>query len=147
MFVYGPPAWIEWKDVRWYYDHRMGRYRDRNGIMLAQAVWADANGAIPTGYDVHHVNEDRTDDRLANLALVARHDHRRSHARANGAKASASAGRRGAAAMWAQREPQTYTCLHCGADFESKATYASYCSDAHRAAYYRRQRRIALGIE
>lgn len=42
-------------------------------------VWEQIHGPIPSGYEVHHRNEDPTDDRLSNLELRAKTDHRREH--------------------------------------------------------------------
>lgn len=44
-------------------------------------VWEQANGPIPQGYEIHHRNEDRTDNRLENLELVTLAEHRRRHHR------------------------------------------------------------------
>src|SRR5690625_3773979 len=35
-------------------------------------VWMDANGPIPDGYQMNHINHQRTDNRLTNLELVTR---------------------------------------------------------------------------
>ena len=47
-----------------------GRHRDEHRV-----VWEEANGPIPNGYVVHHVNGTKTDNRLENLLAVPRHQH------------------------------------------------------------------------
>lgn len=49
----------------WQYEHRV--------------VWEEAHGPIPAGYHVHHLNHDRTDNRLENLALLFGRTHVRHH--------------------------------------------------------------------
>jgi hypothetical protein len=44
-----------------------------------QWIWEQAHGAIPAEMQVHHRNEDPTDDRLENLQLVKIGDHQRYH--------------------------------------------------------------------
>jgi hypothetical protein len=38
-------------------------------------IWEDANGPIPPGFDIHHLNHDRGDNRLENLSLMRHVDH------------------------------------------------------------------------
>lgn len=45
----------------WRYEHRL--------------VWEAANGPIPDGCHVHHINHDRTDNRLENLELLPGREH------------------------------------------------------------------------
>mgnify|MGYP003620845108 CR=1 FL=1 len=144
MFDDGPPAYRDWNGLRWYYNHRTGRYRSNTGIPLAQAVWTHVHGPIPDGYDVHHLDGNKANDDPANLALVDRRQHRHSHAAENGSKSSGSAA--GAIAMWAARTPDTRVCQHCGATYESRSTYSSYCGPNCRAGARRRRQREALGM-
>lgn len=38
-------------------------------------VWERAYGEIPRGYSIHHINEDKTDNRLENLEMVSHQAH------------------------------------------------------------------------
>lgn len=42
-------------------------------------VWEQEHGPIPDGYDVHHRNEDKQDNRIENLQLVTTLEHKRLH--------------------------------------------------------------------
>ena len=52
----------------------------KNGdVIQARFMWEEAYGEIPVGYDVHHLNEDPTDDRLSNFELIERIKHKQHH--------------------------------------------------------------------
>ena len=51
-----------------------GKFRYR-----ARVMWEAANGPIPPGSLIHHVNHDPFDDRLENFQLVTRSQHQRIH--------------------------------------------------------------------
>lgn len=53
--------------------HRVWRRR-------AYVVWEAANGLVPRGRLLHHINGDCGDDRLENLQMVTRAEHAASHA-------------------------------------------------------------------
>src|SRR5688500_6774983 len=45
--------------------------------LLHRAVWALANGPIPDDYDVHHRDEDKTNNALSNLECLPKAEHTR----------------------------------------------------------------------
>ena len=51
-----------------------GKFRYR-----ARVVWQEANGPIPPGHHIHHINHDRLDDRLENLQIITASDHGHQH--------------------------------------------------------------------
>lgn len=51
----------------------------KNGIKktckVHRLVWMAFNGEIPEGYEINHINEDKTDNRLENLSLMSHKDN------------------------------------------------------------------------
>lgn len=49
--------------------------RKRKMLYVHRLVWEAFNGPIPEGYDCNHINEEKTDCRLANLNLMTRKEN------------------------------------------------------------------------
>lgn len=64
---------------RHYINHRTTEKSPSGTVNQARWMWEQAYGEIPVGMDVHHVNEDPTDDRLSNFELIDRIEHKVVH--------------------------------------------------------------------
>lgn len=52
---------------------------DGSRSLLHRDIWEYHNGQIPDGWDVHHINEDKQDNRLENLECIDKAEHTRHH--------------------------------------------------------------------
>lgn len=62
--------------------HRQICYRQNGRIInmsLHRLIWEAFNGEIPTGFDVHHIDEDPNNNRLDNLKVLSRDEHNKLH--------------------------------------------------------------------
>tara|TARA_R110000868_G_scaffold131255_2_gene341197 strand:+ start:39 stop:461 length:423 start_codon:yes stop_codon:yes gene_type:complete len=48
--------------------------------LLHRLIWADINGPIPDGYDIHHRDHNKLNNDPANLQLLSKSDHAALHA-------------------------------------------------------------------
>ena len=48
--------------------------------MMHRVVWQHHYGPIPAGYDIHHIDRDRTNNDILNLELIDKAEHTRHHA-------------------------------------------------------------------
>lgn len=74
-----------------FYGYAEGRKHWRN-----RWTWEQANGPIPDGWEVHHINRDCGDDRIENLVALPSEDHAAIH----------------------RSEPRTLVCGNCQDEFE-----------------------------
>ena len=38
-------------------------------------VWENEKGKIPEGWDIHHINNDKADNRISNLECLSKSEH------------------------------------------------------------------------
>lgn len=119
---------------------------------LHKEVWKQKHGEIPEGHDIHHIDEDTTNNSIDNLQCLSKSDHstlhiEHMHKAIEAAKPwhSSEEGRawhRQHARKVADAQPfRKKTCQHCGVEYETKDARASarYCSSKCRS-YARKQR-------
>ena len=112
---------IEWGGKRWhrygggYYERTDKSVKPKRTLRLHRAVWEHHNGEIPRGWHVHHDNEDKGDNRAANLRCMPGGDHTHTH----------SVFKRDRSA-WRKPEPFTAVCGACGAPLTRRVRQAEY---------------------
>lgn len=50
-----------------------------NRIFMHRYVWEKCNGLIPDGFDIHHIDEDKSNNQISNLECLPKSDHARKH--------------------------------------------------------------------
>lgn len=139
-----------------------GNYYQRKGVRLHRKVWEYHNGEIPEGYDIHHKNNDKSDNNIDNLEMLSRYDHHVVHmkspervekSRRDIAKAiskapewhGSEAGKEWHSMQgkenYKKRTMNTYICTFCGKEFQTKHIYGEnsnhFCHNNCKAAYRR----------
>lgn len=71
----------EFDGIRFTRIEATGYYR-HNGLRkyMHRYVWEYYNGKIPKGYEIHHIDFDRSNNDISNLQIVSRSEHRKIHA-------------------------------------------------------------------
>ena len=153
---------------QWYRGTRYylcGFYFQRDGVRLHRLVWSDVNGTVPKGWHVHHINHDRSDNRLENLALMEGREHAGHHGgeptparlaayqeavprlQAGNAKLTREQRSRAAREGWiACRESMlgVIICAVCGKEYTTpRPTRTKFCGNNCKARDLRARRRAA----
>lgn len=162
MGKHGPAEVVEFNGTKYRrYPHgtnvSMSRYFSASdGEFLHRAIWSAANGPIPKGMHVHHLDGNHSNNALENLALINGREHLSMHGRTP-ERAALSRDRltrfaQPAATEWHKSDDgrdwhrghaaesinriRVCTCDVCGAEFTAKSSRAKRCSaDCKRIAY------------
>lgn len=148
--------YIEYDGLRFCRDDKTGYYLNSTiRKRLHRYVWEKEVGTIPKGFHVHHLNGDKSDNRIENLALMNVTGHLRMHMQEADRKAKARENVKKAilaAPAWHKSEEgrawhsqhskgkkpkrAEKTCNVCGRSFMGTATQR-FCSNACKAKYRR----------
>lgn len=128
---------------------------------LHRYIWYLANGEIPTGYCVHHIDGNHNNNTLANLTLMLADEHEKLHIEKYGdctwqkirkglKKAQAKAiewhkseegqdwHRKNGENLWKDKPMVEYICQVCGRTFESNSQHApKFCSNNCKSKWRR----------
>lgn len=101
------------------YSHKSdGYWRATDGSRkpLHVAIWEAANGKVPDGYEIHHVDRNKDNNALENLQCLSIAEHRRLHVKINRDKGILS--------------PPKYKtiCAECGKEFLATVKHGKFCS-------------------
>lgn len=153
----------EFNGLRYYL---CGFYFQRKGKRLHRVVWETLNGPVPSGFHVHHKDEDRSNNQPENLELLRNGAHLSLHGKAKAGtdkarkhmeriRPKASEWHRSeegrlwhsgvSKKMWAEMEYVTKTCQVCGKEYQTSSQAANrskFCHQNCKATALRRRRGI-----
>jgi rubrerythrin len=142
------PNCVYWQDTST--TERMHRY-----------VWEYYNGAIPAGYDIHHIDHNVDNNSIDNLMMLAKDEHAKLHAKElspeekerrkqNALKAqefakewhSTEAGHEWHKRHYEQMKERLHVlrdfiCKNCGKPFQSTKAGSKFCCNACKSKYRR----------
>jgi endogenous inhibitor of DNA gyrase (YacG/DUF329 family) len=161
-----PDKYIEYDGILFCLDEKTGYYM--NGTIhkrLHQYVWEKEVCEIPDGFQVHHIDGDKSNNTVDNLCLITEAGQKKLHAILDDidavkekkrqilekyARPAASEWHKSEAGrewhseksikMYENMEPVSFTCAYCGKEFKALPVgQHKYCSNACRSAARRKR--------
>ena len=127
-------------DVRYYRqpDGYFRASRHRGNELLHRAVWRSANGPVPDGWHIHHLDQNPANNALSNLVALSPSDHSDEHPRKSPDAAVRERIAEKARQRWTAIKPKPYVCEWCGTAFESRksASDVRFCAPACNSGYW-----------
>lgn len=149
--------------------YRRNKWGSKGPSSLHRAIWEQANGPIPHGYEVHHKDGDTFNNELSNLECISAREHQREHmlerhargemgppgplARERAAEwhrseAGAEWHSQNSKKIWAEKVWHDCKCQVCGVPFKSAfPTRAKFCHQNCRAAALRERRGMPARVK
>src|SRR3990167_3501438 len=137
-----------WGGRRWWLNG--GYYCNRRGKLLHRAIFRSVYGPIPDGMEIHHKDENKTNNAIENLQMLTATAHRKLHAlqRPKGYVAWTREQRViSKRAQWAAREPHEIICANCGQVCITRGERTKYCSGTCRSRQYRKEMRYTKEMQ
>ena len=152
--------------IRFYYrpeGYYKADHEKHGGITMHRYVWQKHNGYIADGMHVHHIDGDKSNNRIENLELLTASDHSTHHGETNawvGSDANklqiARAGelakawhsspeglewhRKNGIATWTNRKMHVKNCTECGKSYETPyPSRSKFCHQNCKAKAFRRR--------
>lgn len=156
------PKFIEYDGLIFTRDEKTGYYlNSTNRVRIHRYVWEKEIGKIPKGYEIHHINRNKADNRIENLRLLSCSEHRKLHAvhteeEKERMRKNLTENIRPLANIWHGSEKgiewhkkhyeevkdklhrkEEKTCLYCGKSFIN-LSYSKFCSNNCKSAWRRK---------
>ena len=150
------PKYIEYDGLKFCRDDKTGYYLNSTiRKRLHRYVWEKERGEIPKGYHIHHVDKNKANNDISNLALISASDHEKLHGAEEERKIlsrkcadharkfaiewhKSEAGRKWHSENATGRKAPrvTKTCEVCGKEFQGTKTQR-FCSNNCKSKYRR----------
>lgn len=166
MIVYSEgKKFAEFNGLRFCRDEKTGYYlNSTTSTRLHRCVWEYYNGKIPSGYEIHHIDHDKSNNEIDNLAMVTEAEHHKIHTAEmsdeirNRLRENVIKNAVPAAAAWHGSEAghewhkkhfervkdafcvkSTFVCEYCGKEYETTVTGRNrFCSNNCKSAWRRK---------
>jgi hypothetical protein len=152
------PKYIEYDGLRFCRDDKTGYYLNSTiRKRLHRYVWEQEVGAVPAGCQIHHIDGNKANNDIANLAILTSAGHQRLHgreiARKEKSRENIKKAQQAAPAwhhsaegrVWHSKHMQgfkqprvTKVCTQCGAEFLG-TKYSRFCSNKCKSKWRRDQ--------
>jgi len=111
-----PAISIDYNGVKFWKTTGDGYWR-RKGRYLHREVYSGTYGNIPHGWHVHHIDNNRDNNRIDNLKAMPGREHNSRHTRTDGVDRAQYL-----------IKPRSLICAQCGTEAIKRNTQARYCS-------------------